>query len=64
MEIFPSYTCLLGRPWIHVEGDVTSTLHQRLKFVVGGKIVMVGGEEDVVINNVTLFRYVEVNGEI
>lgn len=34
MEIMPAYSCLLGRPWIHASGAVTSTLHQKLKFVV------------------------------
>ncbi|XP_058765542.1 uncharacterized protein LOC131639041 [Vicia villosa] len=32
MDIHPSYSCLLGRPWIHAVGAVTSTLHQKLKF--------------------------------
>ena len=27
MDIRPSYSCLLGRPWIHHVGAVTSTLH-------------------------------------
>jgi hypothetical protein len=33
MDINASYSYLLGRPWIHDAGAVTSTLHQRLKFV-------------------------------
>ena len=27
MDIRPSYSCLLGLPWIHEAGIVTSTLH-------------------------------------
>ena len=27
MDICPSYSCLLGRPWIHNVGAVTSMLH-------------------------------------
>lgn len=27
MDIHASYSCLLGRPWIHEAMDVTSTLH-------------------------------------
>lgn len=27
MDIRPAYSCLLGRPWIHEAGAVTSTLH-------------------------------------
>ena len=45
-------------------GVVTSTLHQRLKFIIQDKVIVIGGEEDVVINNVTSFHYVEVDGEV
>ncbi|MCI11287.1 hypothetical protein A2U01_0032387, partial [Trifolium medium] len=45
MNIQASYSCLLGRPWIHEAGAVTSTLHQKLKFVREGKLVIVNGEE-------------------
>ncbi|KAI5395480.1 hypothetical protein KIW84_061884 [Lathyrus oleraceus] len=38
-------SCLLGRPWIHEAGNVTSTLHQKLKFVKNGKLIIVGGEK-------------------
>ncbi|XP_058784515.1 uncharacterized protein LOC131659326 [Vicia villosa] len=55
MDIRPSYTCLLGRPWIHAAGAVTSTLHQCLKFVVGDKIVVITGEEDLVVNNLATY---------
>ena len=27
MDIQPAYSCLLGRPWVHAAGAVTSTLH-------------------------------------
>ncbi|XP_058764547.1 uncharacterized protein LOC131638004 [Vicia villosa] len=64
MDIRPSYTCLLGRPWIHAAGAVTSTLHQCLKFVVSDKVVVITGEEDMVINNLTTYRYVEVEREV
>lgn len=41
MNIQPTYCCLLGRPWIHGAGAVTSTLHQKLKYPAGGKIIIV-----------------------
>ena len=44
MDIRPLYSCLLGRPWIHEAGAVTSTLHQKLKFVKNKKLVVVGGK--------------------
>ncbi|KAI5445748.1 hypothetical protein KIW84_013834 [Lathyrus oleraceus] len=36
MDIQPAYNCLLGRPWIHAVGAVTSTLHQKLKYGLEG----------------------------
>lgn len=64
MDIYPAYICLLGRPWIHSAGAVTSTLHQRLKFMIGSKLVVVEGEKDIVVSHLASFRYVEVGGEI
>ncbi|KAI5414357.1 hypothetical protein KIW84_040021 [Lathyrus oleraceus] len=37
MDIQPAYSCLLGRPWIHAAGAVTSTLHQKLKYIWEGQ---------------------------
>ncbi|XP_028242244.1 uncharacterized protein LOC114420585 [Glycine soja] len=50
MDINPPYSCLLGRPWIHSVGVVPSTLHQKLKFVVEGHLVIVSGEEDILVS--------------
>ena len=33
MDISPFYNCLLGKPWIHIDGAISSTLHQKIKFV-------------------------------
>lgn len=44
MDIYPAYSCLLGRPWIQSAGAVILTLHQRLKFMIGSKLVVVEGE--------------------
>ena len=41
MYICTAYSCLLGLPWIHKAGAVTSTLHQKLKYSVKGRIVIV-----------------------
>ena len=43
MDIIPAYNYLLGRLWIHEAGVVTSTLHQKLKFVREGKVVIING---------------------
>jgi hypothetical protein len=59
MDINPSYSCLLGRPWIHTAGAVASTLHQKLKFIVDDKLVIVSGEEDALVSHLSSFRYIE-----
>jgi len=59
MDINPAYSCLLGRPWIHLVGVVPSTLHQKLKFVVEGHLVIVSGEEDVLVSCPSSMPYVE-----
>ena len=41
MDINPTYSCLLGRPWIHSVRVVPSTLHQKLKFMVDGRLVRI-----------------------
>ena len=63
MDILPSYSCLLGRPWIHNAGAVTSTLHQILKYPTKGKIIIVHGEEEYMASHLKSSRYVELNGE-
>ncbi|XP_039000331.1 uncharacterized protein LOC120126117 [Hibiscus syriacus] len=59
MDIKPTYNCLLGRHWIHQAGAVSSTLHQRLKFVFDGRLVCIHAEEDI-IASVPAAPYVEV----
>ena len=50
MDISPAYSCLLGWPWIHSVGVVPSTLHQKLKFVVERQLIIVSGEEDILVS--------------
>ncbi|XP_050920068.1 uncharacterized protein LOC127137672 [Lathyrus oleraceus] len=64
MDIHPRYSCLLGRPWIHSAGAVTSTLHQKLKFITNDKMIVIGGKEDILVSHLTSFRCIEVEGEI
>jgi len=63
MDINPAYNCLLGRPWIHAQGVVPSTLHQKLKFAVGGLLVIVSGEEDILVSCPFSAPYVETTEE-
>ena len=63
MDIRPAYYCMLGRPWIHKAGAVTSTLHQKLKYPIKGRIVTVYGEEEFMVSHINSFKYVEMDGE-
>ncbi|KAI5436820.1 hypothetical protein KIW84_023080 [Lathyrus oleraceus] len=64
MDIHPSYSCLLGRPWIHEAGAVTSTLHQKLKFVKNKKLVVVGGEKALLVIHLSSFSYIDAEDEV
>ena len=61
MEIEPAYTCLLRRPWIHAAGAVTSTLHQKMKFLVEGRLVVIYNEEDIFVCHIESNRYISVD---
>jgi hypothetical protein len=55
MDIHPSYSMLLGRPWIHATGAVTSSLHQCLKYIMNGMLVTVKAKETIsMIKNVVV----------
>jgi hypothetical protein len=58
MDIQAAYSCLLGRPWIHEAGAVTSTLHQTLKFVKNGKLITVSGEEALMVSHLSAFSFI------
>lgn len=64
MDIYLAYSCLFGHPWIHSVGAVTSTLHQKLKFIINGKLITIDGKEEILVSQLSSFRYVEVGGEI
>ncbi|XP_029128963.1 uncharacterized protein LOC114916440 [Cajanus cajan] len=59
MNIIPAYSCLLGRPWIHDAKAVPSTLHQKVKFIVGDKLVTVQAEDDILISKPSAIPYVD-----
>lgn len=64
MDIYPAYNCLLVHPWIHSSGEVTSTLHQKLKFILNDKLITIDGEEDILVIQLSSFKYIEVVDEI
>ena len=63
MDINPTYSCLLGCPWIHSIGVVPSTLHQWLKFVVKGQLIIVSREVDILVSCPSSTPYVEATEE-
>ncbi|KAI5435605.1 hypothetical protein KIW84_022132 [Lathyrus oleraceus] len=64
MDIHLAYRCPLGRPWIHEAGAVTSVLHQKLKFVKTGKLVIISGEKALLGSHLSSFSYVEAEDEV
>ncbi|XP_016673254.1 uncharacterized protein [Gossypium hirsutum] len=63
IDIKPSYNCLLGRPWIHSAGAVSSSLHQKVKLVSEGRLITISAEEDTVATVTGDAPYVETNDE-
>ena len=63
MDILPAYSCLLGRPWLHSAGVVPSTLHQKLKFIINNKLVIVTAEDDMLVTKPSATPYIDVAEE-
>ncbi|XP_040967186.1 uncharacterized protein [Gossypium hirsutum] len=63
MDIKPSYNCLLGRPWIHSAGAVSSSLHQKLKLVSEGRLITIKAEEDIIATVSNNAPYLETDDE-
>ncbi|XP_016684262.2 uncharacterized protein [Gossypium hirsutum] len=63
MDIKPSYSCLLGRPWIHSAGAVPSSLHQKLKLVLEGRVVTIEAEEDIIASVTNDAPYLEMSDD-
>ena len=45
VDIFSPYTAIMGRPWLHTLGAVSSTLHQKVKYPSRGKVVEIVGNQ-------------------
>ncbi|XP_017644172.1 uncharacterized protein LOC108484780 [Gossypium arboreum] len=63
MDIKPSYNCLLGRPWIHSAKAVPSSLHQKLKMVTEGRLIIINAKEDIIASVTSDAPYVENDNE-
>ncbi|PKI75958.1 hypothetical protein CRG98_003616 [Punica granatum] len=63
LDILNAFSLLLGRPWIHSAGAIPSSLHQKVKFIVEEKIILVKGEEDYAIYKETAVPYISVGDD-
>ena len=48
LRIQSSFNLLLGRPWIDEASAIPSSLHQKVKFIHEGCIIMIQSDRDVV----------------
>ena len=49
LRIPTSFNLLLGRPWIHRSGAIPSSLHQKVKFIHDGRVIVVQSIRDMFI---------------
>ena len=47
VDTFSLYTVIMGRPWLHSLGVVSSTLHQKIKYPSGGQVLEIVGSQSV-----------------
>ncbi|OVA16369.1 hypothetical protein BVC80_1675g22 [Macleaya cordata] len=46
MDIDANFNLLLGRPWLHQNNAIASTVHQKVKFPYKGRIIVIFGDKD------------------
>ena len=47
VDAFSPYTAIMGRPWLHTLGAVSSTLHQKVKYPSGDQVLEIVGSQSV-----------------
>ena len=45
VDAFSPYIAIMGRPWLHSLGAVSSNLHQKLKYPSGGQVLEIVGSQ-------------------
>ena len=45
IDIFSPYTAIMGRPWLHSMGAVSSTLHQKVKYPSRDQVLEIVGSQ-------------------
>ena len=44
LDVNTSFNLFLGRPWIHQVSAVPSTLHQKIKLILDGSLLVISGD--------------------
>ena len=47
MDVFSLYTAIMGQPWLHTLGAVSSTLHQKVEYPSRGQVLEIVGSQAV-----------------
>ena len=45
VDVYSSYIVIVARPWLHVLGDVSSTLHLKVKYLFGDQVEELVGSQ-------------------
>ena len=45
VDAFSPYTAIMGRPWLHSLGAISSTLHQKVKYPFGDQVLEIVGSQ-------------------
>ena len=59
LRIDSPYNLLLGRPWLHTAGAVPSSLHQKIKLIIGNQLVTILAKEPISIYNDGAVLYID-----
>ena len=59
LRIDSPYNLLSGRPWLHTAGAVPSSLHQKMKLIIGNQLVTILAEEPVSIYHDQAIPYID-----
>ena len=56
LRIPTSINLLLGRPWIHRVGAIPSSLHQKVRFIHDGQVIIVESVRDTFISSESVLQ--------
>ena len=45
VDTFSPYTAIMGRPWLHTLGAISSTFHQKVKYPFGDQVLEIVGSQ-------------------